>query len=717
MWVPGDGVVDPYAVCYTLAVEAVKEGVQIFENCKVERVLTSPVTGSVMAVETEKGIITCDVFVNCAGSWARHVGQLGEPAVKVPLHACEHHILLTEDVPGLIPNMPVIQDLDGGIFLREKDSKMIGGGYEPVAKPVEWDHDEYDRLRQRAELPPDWDHFYVLLEQILHRMPKPLTGAVVKDLTNFPECFTVDGKWILGEAPEVRNYFVASGLKTLSAAAAGGVGNLIAQLVVKKEPSFDIFELDIRRFIGLHNNRRLLRDRVTEVPGLHSKISYPFDEFTSGRNLRLSPIYPRLRAAGAVFSQLMGYERPAWFERNAANSERETQSSRVALTGTFGKPPWFETVRSEYVACREGVAILDYSSFTKIELRSRSEEVVQFLQTLCSNDVDIQVGCIAHSGMQNTRGGYENDCSLARLAENHYMMIAPTIQQARCKSWLEKHLPRDGSVAITDVTSMYTAICLMGKHARALLSEVSDADMSSANFPFFTFKEMSVGLATGIRVMNLTHTGEIGWILYIPSEYALHVYDRLVEAGNKFNVTHAGSFAMRTLRIEKFYAFWGQDLDTTTTPRECGRAFRVKFNKGNFIGRDALLRQEDDGVKRKYVQLVLENHDADNDPWPWGQEPVYRDGKFVGITTTTCYGYTLERQVCLGFVQHLDEKNEPQVVTTDYVLKGLYEVEIAGRRFPAKINLHSPHLRTASVESQQESYMATRMDGKQMSNV
>lgn len=286
-------------------------------------------------------------------------------------------------------------------------------------------------------------------------------------------------------------------------------------------------------------------------------------------------------------------------------------------------------------------------------------------------------------------------------------MIAPTIQQTRCKAWMNRHISKRSGVSLSDVTSMYTAICIMGPFTRILLSELTDTDLSPKNFPFFTAKELDVGLANGIRALNLTHTGELGYVLYVPNEFALHVYTRLLDAGQKYGIRHCGYYAMRALRVEKFYAFWGQDLDTFTTPLECGRSWRVKFEK-DFIGREALIKQRDEGVHRMYVQLLLNDHDPDVDIWPFGGEPIYRDGVFCGMTTTTSYGFTFKKQVCLGFVQNFDDDGERQIVSNDYVLNGDYEVEIAGIRYPAKVNLHSPNLPTKYPDSEREAYKATR---------
>ncbi|XP_075230059.1 pyruvate dehydrogenase phosphatase regulatory subunit, mitochondrial [Lycorma delicatula] len=706
LWIPGDGVGDPYDICLSLLEAAKRKGVRVYEFCGVKHVLNE--SGKVVGVDTSLGTVQCQVFVNCGGFWARNIGQLSEPFVKVPLHAVEHYYLHTKPIPGLDPMTPVVRDQDGHIYFREHEGCLLAGGFEPVAKPA-YEDGSIPRTPVERVLPEDWDHFHVLLEQLLLRVPS-LGDAILNKLTNGPEAFSPDCKWILGEAPEIQNYYVAAGMKTVGISAAGGVGRATAEQIVNGYSSYDMYEIDISRFLGLHNNRKFLRDRVREVPGFHYGLQYPFTEFKTGRNLRMSPIYPKLREAGGVFSQVMGYERPAWFDPTFGGDKIKGEPApyRIAATNTFGKPDWFDFVDAEYAACREMVGLSDYSSFTKIDLWSKGKEVVNSLQYLCSNDVDVPIGSIIHTGMQNETGGYENDCSLARLSENHYMMIAPTIQQTRCKVWIQRHLPSDGSVSLSDVTSMYTAICIMGPFTRSLLSELTDTDLSPKNFPFFTFKELDIGLANGIRAMNLTHTGELGYVLYIPNEFALHVYTRLIEAGEKYGLVHAGYYAMRALRIEKFYAFWGQDLDTSTTPLECGRSWRVKFDKGSFIGRDALLKQREEGVKRMYVQLILNDHDPDIDLWSWGGEPIYRDGKYVGSTTTTGYGFTFKKQVCLGFVQNLDENGVPQPVTNDYVLNGSYEVDVAGICYSAKVNLHSPNLPTKFPDQEREAYHATR---------
>ncbi|XP_043224841.1 pyruvate dehydrogenase phosphatase regulatory subunit, mitochondrial-like isoform X2 [Amphibalanus amphitrite] len=720
LWIPSDITASPLKLTRTLADIAQQRGATIMERVRVLRVLSDGrrVTG----VETDVGTIRCKRFVNVAGYWSHDLGKLSEPNVKVPVHPCEHYFLATKPVDSMeLPDfseMPSVVDPDGRIYVRAKDGCIVAGGFEENAQPA-FEEMEFMPARFDSEsLQPDWDHFYGLLHEIVHRVPG-VGDATLDRLISSPETYSPDGQWIMGEVPELENYFVAAGLGASGTAAAGGVGRIMAYWIVEGEPHLDVYEMDVRRFLALHNNRTFLRTRIHEVPGQCMRIPWMFPEYRSGRRLRTSPIFPRMKECGAQFGAVMGYERPSYFDPAAvtvSSTDRQTTSGNpqrraefsIAVTDSFSKPRWFDRVEEEYNACRERVAISDYSSFTKIDLMSKGDEVVHMLQYLCSNDVNVPVGNILHTGMQNRHGGYENDCSLARIAHNHYMLICPTIQHGRCRSWLQRHAPTDGSVVVSDITSLYTALCVMGPLARELMSELTDQDLSPKSFPFFTFKEMDVGMIAGVRAMNMTHTGELGWVLYVPNEYALYVYDLLMERGQDYGVALAGYFAMRSLRVEKFYAFWGQDLGTTTTPLECGRGFRVKFNRDmDFIGREALLRQKAEGVKRLYVHFTVQEHDPSDDPWAWGHEPILRDGAYCGLVTTSAFGYSLGKLVCLGFVQDLSA-GSPSVITSDYVLRGNYQINIGGRLFPAKPSLVSPSLPTKYQEPTQKRYQATQ---------
>ncbi|XP_026535958.1 pyruvate dehydrogenase phosphatase regulatory subunit, mitochondrial [Notechis scutatus] len=413
-------------------------------------------------------------------------------------------------------------------------------------------------------------------------------------------------------------------------------------------------------------------------------LKVPRWDFQTGRQLRTSPLYDRLDAQGARWMEKHGFERAKFFVPPGKDLLALDQSK------TFYKPDWFDIVGAEVKCCKEAVCVIDMSSFTKFEISSTGGQALEVLQYLFSNDLDVPVGHIVHTGMLNHNGGYENDCSIARLNKRSFFMISPTDQQVHCWAWLKKHMPEDSNLFLEDVTWKYTALNLIGPRAMDVLSELSYAPMTPEHFPSLFCKEMSVGYANGIRVMSMTHTGEPGFMLYIPIEYALHVYNEVMNVGQKYGIRNSGYYALRSLRIEKFFAFWGQDLDAFTTPMECGREFRVKLEKGmDFIGRDALMAQKQEGVYKRFTMFILEDHNTDLDLWPWWGEPIYRNGCYVGKTTSSAYSYTLERHVCLGFVQNLDpETGEEQLVTPDFVNRGEYEIDIAGQRFQAKAKLY-----------------------------
>ncbi|OBS81376.1 hypothetical protein A6R68_20404, partial [Neotoma lepida] len=552
--------------------------------------------GQVTGVETDKGQIECQYFVNCAGQWAYELGLSTEEPVSIPLHACEHFYVLT----------PIV-DADGRIYIRNWQGGILSGGFEKNPKPI---FTEGKNQLEIQNLREDWDHFEPLLSSLLRRMPVLETLEILK-LVNCPETFTPDMKCIMGESPVVQGYFVLAGMNSAGLSLGGGAGKFLAEWMIYGYPSENVWELDLQRFGALQSSRTFLRHRVMEV--MH----------------------------------LLALEQ----------------------SKTFYKPDWFDIVESEVKCCKEAVCVIDMSSFTKFEITSTGDQALESLQYVFSNDLDVPVGHIVHTGMLNECGGYENDCSIARLNKRSFFMISPTDQQVHCWAWLNKYMPKDSNLLLEDVTWKYTALNLIGPRA---------------------VDEMSVGYANGIRVMSMTHTGEPGFMLYIPIEYALHVYNEVMSVGQKYGIRNAGYYALRSLRIEKFFAFWGQDLNTLTTPLECGGESRVKLDKGiDFIGRDALLQQKQSGVYKRLTMFILDDHDTDLDLWPWWGEPIYRNGKYAGKTTSSAYSFTLERHVCLGYVHNFSEDNgEEQVVTADFINRGEYEIDIAGHRFQAKAKLY-----------------------------
>ncbi|XP_025055535.1 pyruvate dehydrogenase phosphatase regulatory subunit, mitochondrial isoform X2 [Alligator sinensis] len=628
LYMPEDAVVSSADVSLALANAASRNGVQIHDRTSVSHVLVQK--GHVTGVETDRGQIQCEYFVNCAGQWAYELGLSSEEPVSIPLHACEHFYLLTHPLKKpLESSTPTIVDLDGRIYIRNWQGGILSGGFEKNPKPI------FTEGRNQLEiqnLHEDWDHFEPLLSALLRRMPG-LEALEIMQLVNCPESFTPDMRCIMGESPTVQGYFVLAGMNSAGISYGGGAGKYLAEWMVNGYPSENVWPLDLKRFGALQSSRTFLRHRVMEVMPLICDLKVPRWDFQTGRQLRTSPLYDRLDAQGARWMEKHGFERPKYFVPPGKDLLALDQSK------TFYKPDWFDIVGSEVKCSKEAVCVIDMSSFTKFEISSTGGQALEVLQYLFSNDLDVPVGHIVHTGMLNEKGGYENDCSIVRLNKRSFFMISPTDQQVHCWTWLKKHMPSDSNLLLEDVTWKYTALNLIGPRAVDVLSELSYVPMTPEHFPSLFCKEMSVGYANGIRVMSMTHTGEPGFMLYIPIEYALHVYNEVMSVGQKYGIRNAGYYALRSLRIEKFFAFWGQDLDAFTTPMECGREFRVKLEKGtDFIGRDALMQQKQNGVYKRFTMFILEDHDTDLDLWPWWGEPIYRNGCYVAPSSHSDVG-------------------------------------------------------------------------------
>ncbi|CAF0873182.1 unnamed protein product, partial [Didymodactylos carnosus] len=698
LWVPHDCMIDPVSLSMTLAQLAMKGGVKIVENCSAKEINTEKQRAGlyhhVTSVLTSQGEIKCN--------WARELGFNSNPKVRIPTQACEYTCLKTKPIPNFPSNIPsnmsilgidsafnavrdfvlVIRNPDEHFYIQPlADQSVLIGGFLPESRTI-FPNGVPDTFNFSL-LQENWDDFQIILSNAIKRI-SILADAEHESLITGADSFTPDGRLIMNESAEIDNYFVATGTNANGVALAGGIGKFIAESIHSGDTKTSTWPVDIRRFMRLHTNKRFLSDRLREIPGKQFSLKYPtygMSLYRTGRKLRVSPLHAKLQALRAVFGELLGYERPLYFNDEEVGKDDYIED-RIKQ-GTFGKPRWFNAVKKEYNACRKGVGVIDMTSFTKFEIKSAGKSVIDFLQYLCANNIDKPIGSIIHTGMLNQNGGYENDCSVVRLGEYHFLIISPTSQSTRNIKWLKSHFPEDGSIFLSDVTSLYTALNVIGPKAKHLLAELSDEPFN--DFARMTCREIDVGFASHIYAMRLTHTGEDGFMLYVPSEYALCLYDLLIEQGKDYGIINVGYFAMRTLRIERMYAFWGQDLDKMTTPLDCNREFRVHFDK-NFIGKEALLAQRKEGIKQRFIQFLLEDHDLDLDPWPWSGEPIYRNGRFCGFVTSTAFGFTLGKQVCLGYV-HTDGKD---VITTDYIRNATYEIDIAGKRFKAKSNLYQP---------------------------
>ena len=669
IWIPGDGKANPADLCMSLAKGARNRGVRMVEGVEVTGVLTAEGPGGPRAVgvRTAQGDVHCETLVNCAGQWARQFGALA--GVTVPLYPAEHFYIVTDQIEGVHPMLPVMRDPDGFIYYKEEVGGLLMGGFEPQAKP--WTVDPIPSSFQFQLLDEDWDQFEVLMTNALHRTPC-LETARIKMLLNGPESFTPDGNFILGEAPELRNYFVCAGFNSAGIANSGGAGQLIAQWIADGEPPGDLWDVDIRRF-GPHNaNRKALAERTGETLGLHYAMRWPRQELQTTRPLRTSPLYDLLAGSArpgphgtrnAEFGSKNGWERVNYF--------RPPGVSRPA--DTLGRPGWLDWVIEEQRATREAVAVYDQSSFGKLLLQGR--DALAVLQRLCANDVDMPVGRMVYTGLLNARGGFESDLTVMRLptegAGERFLLVTGSAQPVRDADWIRRHVNADEHAVLTDVTPLWSVLSVMGPNARELLARVSPDDLSPAGLKFSHTREIDLGHAR-VRAARMAYVGGLGYELYVPVEMTRHVYLALMHAGQDLGLRDAGYYALDALRIEAGRRAWGAELGPDETPFEAGLEFAVKLDKPGFIGREALLAARGQPLRKKLMAFVV----SDPAHYLWGGESIVLNGQPMGEVSSA--GWSLKAGACraLGYVRgpavaamqdgtavHIDLWGEPVAAT------------------------------------------------------
>jgi len=660
VWLPADGKANPTDLTQSLAKGARNRGARIVERVRVTGITTQD--GTVTGVRTSEGDVKAEIVVNCAGQWARKVGQMC--GVSVPLHSAEHMYIVTGRIEGVHPDLPVMRDPDGYIYFKEEVGGLVMGGFEPHAKP--WGMNGIPDDFEFSLLDDDWDQFEILMTNALIRVPQMETSEV-KKFYNGPESFTPDNNFIVGEAPELKNFFVGAGFNSMGIASAGGAGRALAEWIVNGSPTLDLWPVDIRRFAAFNNNPRWLHDRVKETLGLHYAMPWPNRELDTARPFRRSPLYDRLAAKGACFGSKMGWERVNWF----AGEGRKPQTEY-----SFGRQNWHEAVGREMKATREAAGLYDQTSFAKLLMQGR--DAARVLNRICAADIDVEVGRSVYTGLLNSRGGYESDLTVMRLGPEKFLMVTGSAQAVHDADWINRNIPEGANAVLTDVTSAYAVLALMGPNARAILSRITSADLSNAGFPFATVREIDVGYATAYA-NRMTYVGELGWELIVPSEFAVGVYEALQEAGRDLGLVDCGYYALEGLRLEKGYRAWSRELTPDITPFEAGLGFAVAMDKpGGFIGREALDGAKGKPLAKRIVQFTLD----DGGSMLWGGELVLRDGRPVGEVRSAAYGHTLGRAVALALME------DAAGIDKAWLEQGHFEIDIASERHAA-----TPHLR------------------------
>ena len=660
LWLPKDGQADPVNITQALAKGARNYGVQIIEGVKATNIDKN--NNKVKGVMTSEGYIECDYIVNAGGMWAHEIGK--KAGVAVPLHACEHFYIVTEKIKDLKLNLPVLRVPDESSYYKEDAGKILLGCFELKSKP--WGMDGISEDFEFDTLADDFDHFQPILEKAIKRLGY-LETAGIHTFFNGPESFTADDRYLLGEAPELKNFFVAAGFNSVGIQSAGGAGMVLADWMDKGNSQMDLWDVDIRRVQPFQNNRKYLRDRVTETLGLLYADHFPYRQVETSRNVRLSPIHNQLKKLGACFGETSGWERANWFL-----TEAEIKKGILPKYNySWKRQNWFENSAEEHRAIREKVGLIDMSSFGKIKIVGKDAEDV--LQMIAANDVAIEPGKIVYTQFLNETGCIESDVTITRLSLDEFLVVTPTDTVQRDLHWIRGHIPDNANAYAIDVTASEAVILIMGPDARNFLQPIIPQDLTNKNFPFSTMQEIDIG-HTKARAHRVSYVGELGWELYISTDMSNHVFDELIKRSNDYSIKYCGLHAMDSCRIEKAYRHFGHDISNEDNVLEAGLGFVVKENKpstkfGSMIGKNAIIKKKNEGLNKRLLQFRL----RDPEPLLYHNEPILRDGEIVGYITSGNYGHHLKGAIGLGYIT-CREKEESSIS----ILKSDYQIDVAG---------------------------------------
>ncbi|MDE2455556.1 MAG: FAD-dependent oxidoreductase [Burkholderiales bacterium] len=664
IWTPNDGQTNPVDTTQAYAKGARQRGARVVEQAEVDDILVENgrAVGVKFSHEGQSGELRAGTVVLAAGMWSHWLGR--KVGLRLPLQAAEHFYIVTEPMASVPRNLPVLRVPDEWAYYKEDAGKLLLGAFEPVAKP--WALDGIPKDFCFDELPGDFEHFEPVLSAAMERVPA-LQQTGIATWFNGPESFTPDDRYLMGETAEVRDLFVACGFNSIGIQSSGGAGRVLAEWIRDRRSPIDLPGMDVRRMQPCQGTRAYLADRTKESLGLLYQMHWPFRQVESARGARRTPFHDRLLALGACMGELSGWERANWFGEPGTKPRYEY---------SYARQNWFGNTAAECRAVRDSVALFDQSSMAKFLVQGR--DACRILDRMGTAKVNVKLGRVAYTQWLNERGGIEADVTVTRLAENRFLVVSSVGSHIRDLAWLNEAIGPDDRCSVTDITSGLPMLGLMGPNSRALLEAVSGADLSNEAFPFATSKEIEIGYAV-VRATRITYVGELGWELYIPAEFALHVFERLVEAGAAFGLKHAGFHALNACRTEKGYLHWGHDIGIEDTPLEAGVGFTCAWDKpGGFVGREALLAQKAQGIPHKrLLQFKL----ADANELLYHEEPIFADGEAVGVTTSGMYGHRVDASLGMGYVKRA------HAITPEWVAHARFEIGVGARRVPAAAQL------------------------------
>ncbi len=669
-----DGQCNPVDLTAAYAKGARMGGARIIENVKVQRILKE--NGRAAGVVTDQGEVRASTVVIAAGMWSHALGR--QTGVNLPLHAAEHFYIVTDTIKDLPGNLPVLRIPDEWSYYKEDAGKILLGCFEPIAKP--WGMQGIREDFCFDSIPEDMDHFMPVLEKAAARMPV-LENTGIQTWFNGPESFTPDDRYLLGETPEVKDLFVACGFNSIGIQSSGGAGKVLAEWIRDRKPPMDLVDIEVQRMNPFQGTRKYLEDRTVETLGLLYKTHWPFYQYTTARGARRTHFHEPLKAAGACYGELGGWERPNWFAPQGVDPEYEY---------SYGKQNWFPHVAAECHATRDAVALYDQSTMTKFIVEGR--DALKVLETMSCNKIDVPINKLVYTQWLNEHGGIEADLTITRTAEHQFMVVSSAASHNRDLSYLRRQVEAVEHCFMIDQTAGIAMLGLMGPQSRAVLQKAAPyTDFSNEAFPFGTSQIIEIGYAQ-VRASRITYVGELGWELYISGDFALHVFEQLVEAGASFGLRFAGMHALNACRMEKGYRHWGDDITVEDTPLEAGLGFAVAWDKPySFIGKQALLSQKEQGMPRK---RLLQFRLADSDRLLYKEEPIWVNGKCTGSITSGMYGHRVGASLGMGYV------NAEEPITADWVAAQKFEIEIGWKRYEAHAQLapfYDPKLQRVKV--------------------
>ena len=628
---PGDGSGDPSGITQLLAKAAKAEGAKIFEDSPIEDILIKNKRIEGVIVNGKK--IECEYIILATGMWSRQIGE--KFGVSIPLYPAEHFYVITEPIKEVPKDLPVIRDFDSRTYFKEDAGKLLLGIFEGKSIPA---FDKTNKVPEDfsfGEFPENLEHFEPYLNACMKRFPI-LEKTGIRKFFAGPESFTPDTNTLLGEVPEVKNFFVCCGLNSIGIASAGGVGKVTAEWLMNGYINEDIFSYDIKRFQKYHSEINFIKERVTETLGDLYGMHWPFKQHITARNIKTFPHHELLKKKGACFGVSGGYERPMWFSLKNKDSEYKY---------SYRYQNWFPSAEYETKNCRKNLGLFDLTPFSKFELKG--DKAFEELQRICTANIKNEPGKCIYTQMLNKDAGIEADVTVVCIEKDYFRIISSAATRERDKFHIVKHL--NSALELKDVTDDYCVFGLFGPKSRQLMEIISNEDFSNKNFKFSTGKKIKID-EIHTWTQRLSYVGELGYEIYVQVDKAEQIYKKIVNEGKKFHIINCGMHSLDIMRMESGFLHWGHDISPEENQYQAGLSFAISYRKNvNFIGRSSLLKIKDTNLTKRLMMFKL-NNTKPGDPLLLHDEPIYLDDKIIGRTTSANYSFNFNTNLAFGYV-------------------------------------------------------------------